>query len=116
MKYKTFQDYWDRQIKRLRDTWCDSQMNYLFDECEKSFNSAREKCDCEEFQSCEKCAKKTEWKPISELKSNLTLYWIADKDNNTGEGYLKDDKIIIFSEGKIGIPTMFTEIKPPETP
>ena len=79
------------------------------------FNSSI--CDCTEFQSCEKCDNKTEWLPISEIKEVNELYWIIDKNNNIGQGYLKDENVIVFdlekTSEKFNKPIMFAEIKPP---
>ena len=78
-----------------------------------------EKC-CEPFEPCEKCAKKTVWKPISEMSGIKVKHWILDKDNNVGVGFLDNDDLIKFDMFKtpieFGTPTMFTEIKPPESP
>ena len=77
-------------------------------------------CDCQPFNSCPRCAKKTEWKPIKEMIKTLELYWLLDKNNNTAEGYLAEDlktiSIIKSENENFGIPIMFAEIKPPKTP
>ena len=76
-----------------------------------------EKCDCEPFQSCEKCA--TEWKNIPQGMKIDTEYWLLDASNKIGRGMKKQHTITLFfsqCEEDFGIPVMFAEIKPPETP
>lgn len=77
------------------------------------------KCDCEPFQSCDKCRNKTEWRQLSEMKENIE-YRFLDKDNNIGKGVLNDQNMIIYntmeSQIEFGTPVMFAEIKPPEVP
>lgn len=76
-------------------------------------------CDCEPFQSCEKCARITRWFPLSQMKQGVH-YWILDKDNNIGVGYLADEHKIKYryedTPEEFGTPVMFAEIKPPAVP
>jgi hypothetical protein len=87
------------------------------DDC--PFEDHETSCDCEPFQPCEKCAKKTEWKPlkISEMQVMKT-YWIADINNLTGKAYRDEWGSLTFSEcdSGLGDPVMIAEIKPPEPP
>ena len=81
--------------------------NYLNDEL----------CECTEFQSCEKCAIKTEWLPIELNKmARGGEYWFKDADNNTCMG-IANKNINLYprtSSGEMGCPTEYAEIKPPK--
>ena len=74
-------------------------------------------CECTEFQSCEKCAIKTEWLPIELNKmARGGEYWFKDADNNTCMG-IANKNINLYprtSSGEMGCPTEYAEIKPPK--
>lgn len=40
-KVSSFQDYWDKEIKRHKNKYSSSQMNLLFDECKSSFEHGK---------------------------------------------------------------------------
>ena len=125
---KTFQDYWDRQIKRLEKHWTPTELNMIFDECKESYEAGfqyykylKNQCACEPFQSGEKC--KTEWiyptiTPPKTLKkywvlrvgSNMILKGATQPGENTKRFHLKGGGSIDFKD------SMYAEIKPPATP
>ncbi|MCK5601528.1 hypothetical protein KAR91_06665 [Candidatus Pacearchaeota archaeon] len=59
---------------------------------------------------------KTEWLPISEMKTNNKEYWLLDKNNIVGVGHQEGYRYIIYNTDKtpkeFGKPVMFAEIKP----
>jgi hypothetical protein len=78
------------------------------------------KCECTEFQSCEKCAKKTEWKdPLLFPPDSPEEYWILDTRNNSiKEGIHHKKGIFKYRDGSMIYfeHSMYAEIKPPEVP
>ena len=120
---KTFQDYWDRQIKRLEKYKTPMQMNEMFDECSKAFESGfqickylKNQCDCEPFQSCEKC--KTEWRdPNIDKPKHGIEYWILFKDDQISRSRFHNAVGWMPYGNKLSNKNfMFAEIKPPPKP
>ena len=75
-------------------------------------------CDCERFQSCSRCERKTEWiDPLIILPGPSEKYWILDTRDNFikkgvqwgGTTFEYEDGTMIYFEN-----SMFAEIKPPE--
>jgi len=80
-------------------------------------------CQCEPFQSCPLCSKvtvKTDWLPISEMKGVGVEYWLLDKNNKIGVGYLVDNDKIVYILNRTPVDfecaEMCAENKPPSLP
>jgi len=109
-----FQDYWDTQVERLRKKWTPREMNMVFDECQKSYETG--------FQYCKYLKNDCDWETLPNEIPRDKDYWWLDSNDKTAVGKVLRSGSFSFldshqnKEFNWNLVIKYAEIKPPKLP